>query len=189
MKYVGLLGGTFDPPHIGHLIVAQEVRETLGLDEVWFMPSQQPPHKQRAAAKAPDRAEMVRRAIAGNGYFHISTVEMDRTGKSFTYDTIILLMEKHPNVCFYFVIGADMVEYLPNWKHIDKLMEMVQFVGVKRNGFNIKSTYTVTEVDTPLINISSTDIKMRIGRGQSIRYLVPEGVKNYIKENHLYEER
>ncbi len=84
---------------------------------------------------------------------------MDRSGKSYTYDTIKLLTDKHPEVRFYFVIGADMVEYLPHWKHIDELMDMVRFVGVKRNGFELETTYPIIEVDIPLIDISSTDIK------------------------------
>ncbi|RYG74757.1 nicotinate-nucleotide adenylyltransferase [Lentibacillus lipolyticus] len=189
MRHIGILGGTFDPPHMGHLVVAEEVRVELDLDEVLLMPSQEPPHKHTAAASNHDRAQMVRKAITGNPCLNLETIELKRSGKSYTYDTIKLLTDKYPQVRFYFVVGADMVEYLPHWKHIDKLVEMVQFVGVRRNGFDLESTYPILEVDSPLIDISSTRIKKRLACGKSIRYLVPDGVHTYIKENRLYEER
>ncbi|TMN21020.1 nicotinate-nucleotide adenylyltransferase [Lentibacillus cibarius] len=189
MKHVGILGGTFDPPHIGHLIVAEEVRVALELDEVWLMPSSEPPHKQTAAANGEQRVKMAKNAIIGNHYFKVNTIEMSRSGKSYTYDTIKLLMDEHPDISFYFIIGADMVEYLPHWKQIDELMEMIQFVGVKRKGFRLESDYPIIEIDIPLIDISSTDVKKRLASGRSIKYLVPESVETFIKENHLYEER
>src|SRR5699024_3722169 len=122
MRRIGILGGTFDPPHIGHLIIAEEVRAAQNLDEVWFIPSYEPPHKHRAFVDSADRVEMVKRAIAGNPYFSINTIEVNRLGKSYTFDTMKLLKEENPDASFYFIIGADMVEYLPHWKYIDKLI-------------------------------------------------------------------
>ncbi|ALX48144.1 nicotinate-nucleotide adenylyltransferase [Lentibacillus amyloliquefaciens] len=189
MKHVGILGGTFDPPHIGHLIIAEEVRNAMSLDEIWFMPSHEPPHKQNAVADASDRAEMTERAIAGNPYFSVQTIEVNRLGKSYTFDTMKLLKEEHPDTNFYFIIGADMVEYLPHWKHVDELMDMLTFVGVKRGGYALESEYPVTEVDVPLIEISSTEIKKRLTQNKSIKYMVLETVETYLKEKHLYEGR
>ncbi|QKY69517.1 nicotinate-nucleotide adenylyltransferase [Lentibacillus sp. CBA3610] len=189
MKHIGILGGTFDPPHIGHLMIAEEVRESMDLDEVWFMPSHEPPHKQKAVAETLDRVEMAERAVAGNPHFKVETIEVNRLGKSYTFDTMKLLKKEHPDAVFYFIIGADMVEYLPRWHHIAELVNMVRFIGVKRKGYDLKSEYQVTEVDAPLIEISSTEIKRRLAHNRSIIYMVPEKVENYLKEKQLYEDR
>ncbi|SFA69830.1 nicotinate-nucleotide adenylyltransferase [Lentibacillus halodurans] len=189
MKHVGILGGTFDPPHIGHLIIAEQTRVALKLDEVWFMPSHKPPHKQKAVADASDRVAMTERAVAGNPHFKVDTIEVKRLGKSYTFDTMKLLNKDHPGTSFYFIIGADMVEYLPNWKDIDELVDIVTFVGVKRKGFELMSEYSVVEVDVPFVDISSTAIKRMLAHNQSIKYMVPESVEAYVKEKHLYEGR
>ncbi|SEQ16796.1 nicotinate-nucleotide adenylyltransferase [Virgibacillus subterraneus] len=189
MKYIGILGGTFDPPHLGHLIIAEEVRVALKLDEVWFIPSQEPPHKKKAFIGATHRVEMVKRAIDSNPNFKLSTIEVDRLGKSFTFNTMKLLTKDNPNVVFHFIIGADMVEYLPNWKNIDELLNMVKFVGVKRQGYKLNSEYPIIEVDVPLIEISSTKIKERLTNNKSVRYRLPGSVEDYIKEKQLYEKR
>ncbi|MBP1947604.1 nicotinate-nucleotide adenylyltransferase [Virgibacillus litoralis] len=189
MKYIGILGGTFDPPHLGHLIIAEEVRVALKLDEVWFIPSQEPPHKEKAFIGAMHRVEMVKRAIDSNPNFKLNTIEVDRLGKSFTFDTMKLLTKDNPNVVFHFIIGADMVEYLPNWRNIDDLLTMVKFVGVKRQGYKLNSEYPIIEVDIPLIEISSTNIKERLTNNVSVRYRLPDSVETYIKEKQLYEKR
>lgn len=187
MKRVGILGGTFDPPHLGHLIIAEEVYQNLNLDEIWFIPSNQPPHKANANADNQDRLEMVKAAVAGNDHFSINDIELRRNGKSYTHETISQLKQRHPDISFYFIIGGDMVEYLPKWHAIDKLVELVQFVGVKRSGYPLISPYPIKEVEIPVIEISSTMIRERLGQGQEIKYLAPDAVIEYIKEHRLYE--
>ncbi|WP_010531057.1 nicotinate-nucleotide adenylyltransferase [Lentibacillus jeotgali] len=189
MKRIGILGGTFDPPHMGHLLIAEEVREELDLDGIWFIPSYEPPHKQQARVDSKARVEMVERAISGNSYFRINTIEVNRLGKSYTFDTMKALNDEHPDAEFYFIIGADMVEYLPHWKHIDALLDLVTFVGVKRKGYELKANYSILEVDVPLIELSSTDIRQRVLEHKSVRYMVTSGVEAYLKEKRLYEER
>ncbi|RCW65298.1 nicotinate-nucleotide adenylyltransferase [Saliterribacillus persicus] len=186
-KKVGILGGTFDPPHIGHLLMAEEVYQALELDEIWFIPSNVPPHKSNAKTSVDNRVEMLEIAIANNRHFKIETIETERSGKSYTLDTIVALKERYKDYSFYFIIGADMVEYLPNWYHIDELVNLLTFVGVKRPGFNLTTTYPVKEVEIPIMEISSTMLRDRISNNKSIRYLTPDSVHRYIKENHLYE--
>ncbi|WP_186576472.1 nicotinate-nucleotide adenylyltransferase [Aquibacillus kalidii] len=187
MKKVGLLGGTFDPPHYGHLLIAEEVYQALELDEVWFIPSYEPPHKEKANIKASDRVAMLKNAISDNDHFSLNTLEIDRLGKSYTYDTIVHLKEKFPTFQFYFIIGADMVEFLPKWNKIEELIQLVDFVGVKRNDYQLVSKYPIIEVNIPGVEISSTMIRQRIRQGHSIRYLIPTKVEEFIKELQLYE--
>ncbi len=189
MKSIGILGGTFDPPHLGHLIIAEEVRVALKLDEIWFIPSQEPPHKEKAFIGASHRVEMVKRAISSNPSFKLNTVEISRSGKSYTFETMKQLKKENPDAEFHFIIGADMVEYLPNWNHINDLFDMVKFVGVKRQGYKMNTRYPIIEVDIPLIEISSTNIKERLNNNMPVKYMVPEVVEHYIKEKQLYEKR
>ncbi|BAM47216.1 nicotinate-nucleotide adenylyltransferase [Amphibacillus xylanus] len=186
MKKIGLLGGTFDPPHIGHLTMAEEAYEKLNLDEVWFIPSAEPPHKEQAKVSAVDRLLMLKVALEPVNYFKINTIELERQGKSYTYDTIQALKEQYPTYQFYFIIGADMVEYLPNWYKIDQLIELVQFVGVKRPDYQLDTSYPVIILDTPGLDISSTMIRERLKLNRSVRYLIPERVLSLIKEKGLY---
>lgn len=186
MKKIGLLGGTFDPPHIGHLTMAEEAYEKLNLDEVWFIPSAEPPHKEQAKVSAVDRLLMLKVALEPVNYFKINTIELQRQGKSYTYDTIQALKEQYPAYQFYFIIGADMVEYLPNWYKIDQLIELVQFVGVKRPDYQLDTSYPVIILDTPGLDISSTMIRERLKLNRSVKYLIPERVLSLIKEKGLY---
>lgn len=186
---VGILGGTFNPPHIGHLMIADQVRDQLDLEKIWFLPSANPPHaKGKTTIEAEHRVEMVKRAIKGNDLFEIQLAEIQRGGKSYTVDTIKQLTEDYPEFDFYFIIGGDMVEDLPNWYKIDELMEKIQFVAVNRPGYSIESPYPVIWVDTPEVKISSTTIREKQEQGCSIRYLVPERVKQYIEEKGLYKD-
>jgi nicotinate-nucleotide adenylyltransferase len=189
MNRIGILGGTFDPPHMGHLIIAEEVLRALNLDQIWFIPTFEPPHKHDAYVQVDHRIDMLKLAIEGNNEFLLNTIEIDRAGKSYTIDTIIGLKEAHPEAEFYFIIGADMVEYLPNWYKIDELIKLVKFVGVKRNGYSVDSSYPIKKVEIPMIDISSTLIRERLQAKKSIKYLVPESVYHYIKENGLYESK
>lgn len=186
-KRVGILGGTFDPPHLGHLIVANEVWQALKLDEVRFMPNQEPPHKDRKShVTNKDREMMLSMSINDHPHFSIELIEYERAGRSYTYDTMKLLKTRESDVEFFFIIGADMIEYLPKWYNIEKLNEIVQFVGVNRPGHSEKTQFPLINVRIPDINISSTIIRNKIQMKQSIKYLVKDEVVEYIKEHELY---
>ncbi|WP_044733063.1 nicotinate-nucleotide adenylyltransferase [Geobacillus kaustophilus] len=190
MGKIGIFGGTFDPPHYGHLLMANEVLDALQLSEIWFLPNRIPPHKQHEqVTKSENRLRMLELAVAGHPRFHIETIELEREGPSYTYDTIRQLVAMHPDDEFYFIIGADMVEHLPNWHRIEELIELVTFVGVKRPGFSMETPYPVIEVEAPQFAVSSSLIRERVRNGQTIRYLVPEGVRLYIEEKGLYGAR
>lgn len=184
---IGLLGGTFNPPHIGHLVIADQVRNQLGLEEVWFIPTSTPPHAEgKNTIDADARLDMLLRAIQGNSYFDLNTIEVDRGGVSYTYDTILALQERHPDKEFYFIVGADMVHDLPSWYKIDELVKLVQFVGVNRLKYERKSDYPIIWVDVPNVDISSTELRESIKEGKPVRYLIPNEVVAYISENQLY---
>ncbi|MGJ9457033.1 nicotinate-nucleotide adenylyltransferase [Oceanobacillus sp. CF4.6] len=187
MERIGILGGTFDPPHLGHLLIAEEVRLVMELQEVWFIPTYTPPHKNAAKSNAADRINMLRLATDSNSFFKVNTIEIERPGKSYTLDTMKILKQKFPDKDFYFIIGADMVEYLPNWYKVDELFSLVNFIGVKRAGYQLKTKYPVTEVDIPMIDISSSMLRRWLRSKRSVNYIVPDAVISYIKENNLYE--
>lgn len=193
---IGLMGGTFDPIHIGHLAAAEYAREAAGLDEVWFMPALTPPHKDKPdkGAAPEQRLEMVNLAAQGHPAFQLCDIEIRKGGISFSVDTVRLLKKRYPEHEFYFIIGADMVQYLPKWYKIDELLQMVVFIGLRRPGYVMEdgelppgiSERAVVIYDMPQIEVSSTWIRSRIDQGQSIRYWVPEAVREYIEVNRLY---
>lgn len=186
-KKIGILGGTFDPPHFGHLLIASEVKQAMQLSEIWFMPNQIPPHKQNEHfTDSKHRLNMLKLAINEHQQFKIETIELEREGPSFTYETLCLLRTQFPDFSFYFIIGADMIEYLPKWHKIEKVIELVTFVGVKRQGYKTSTTYPVTEVEIPQFDVSSTLLRKRLKANENTDYLLPEDVKRYIEENHLY---
>jgi nicotinate-nucleotide adenylyltransferase len=186
-KRVGILGGTFNPPHLGHLIMANEVLFQLHLDEVRFMPAGTPPHKQiKGDTTGEQRKDMVQKAIEGHPRFLLEPIELEKEGPSYTYETIKLLVEREPDVEFHFIIGGDMIEYLPKWHKIEELSQLIQFVGVKRPGYEAESPYNVKMIDVPQIDISSTLIRNRIVSGGTVAYLIPEKVSDYIREENLY---
>lgn len=186
MRRIGILGGTFDPPHIGHLIIAEEVRLALDLEEIWFIPTSTPPHKGGTKTASDDRVAMTEIAIKDNPFFKLNTIELTRTGRSYTIDTIRELKERYPDCAFYFIIGADMVEYLPNWMDIDDLVRLVQFVGVKRTGYELVTHYDILMVDIPLIDISSSSIRDRLAKRWSAKYFISDEVYAYIRREKLY---
>ncbi len=191
-RKVGLYGGTFDPIHTVHLIVAEQALDALDLEEVWFLPARIPPHKRTKKITADmHRVEMVRRALKGNPRFRINTIELERDAEqpSYTYETIRMLQARHPDVAFYFIIGGDMAAYLPEWYRIDDVIEMVQFVALARPGYAMVNPYMerVIEIEMPQLDVSSTMIREKASAGRSIRYLVPEAVRLYIEEEGLYE--
>jgi nicotinate-nucleotide adenylyltransferase len=192
---IGIMGGTFDPIHMGHLIIAELAKEAGGFDEIWFMPSYQPPHKTPLrSASAEERARMVEEAIRGNPSFRLERLEIERGGVSYTVDTVKELNRLYPEHRFSWIIGGDMVEYLPYWHRLDEIVQHARFFGVARPGFRIDPKKLpnclegkITIADMPEFDISSTQIRNRIADGQSIRYLVPDAVRAYITENRLYE--
>ncbi|MCI1856593.1 MAG: nicotinate-nucleotide adenylyltransferase [Sporolactobacillus sp.] len=191
-RKIGILGGTFDPPHLMHLLIAQEALEVCGLDEVWFLPSYIPPHAAgKVAVSAPeDRVELVRRAIAGNDRFHVSMAEIKRKGKSYTVDTMRQFRRSRPNVHFYFILGADMVDDLPTWHGIAELIRLTSFIGFRRPGFAAANPAgaDVAYIDLPMIDISSSMLRERLKNGRSCRYFLPDAVLEYIKRRRLYED-
>lgn len=190
LKKVGILGGTFDPPHIGHLIIAQEVLESCQLDEIWFLPSYIPPHKNRIVTDVENRLDMVELAIAKNPFFKISLLEYERKGRSYTYDTLVELRNTYPDTSFYFIMGADMVNDLPNWYKYEGLGELATFVGVARPGYQFSQPnhMTILPVEIPEINISSSMIRLRVHENKNVRYFLCDDVKHYIEEKGLYEQ-
>lgn len=191
---IGIMGGTFDPIHTGHLVAAETALEEAGLDEVWFMPANIPPHKPNPPlASADQRLEMVRLAIDSHPSYRAVDVELTRGGTSYTYDTVARLQQLYPDHRFHYIIGADMVMYLPKWHQIEKLSEMVTFLGVGRPGFDIDLEALPSHLRSriklmtmPAMEISSTDIRERIRNGRSIRYRVPDSVRLYIERSGIY---
>ena len=187
MKKIGILGGTFDPPHMGHLIIANEVLHALGLDEIRFMPNHTPPHKQKTKSVSnQERVEMLKLTIEGNPKFSIEMCELENPGTSYTFETMKRLVQDEPNATFYFIVGADMIEYLPKWYKIDELVKLVQFVGVERPQYKTKSSYPIVLVDVPKIDISSSEIRRKVQQRSTIKYLVTPAVEKYIEEHSLY---
>ncbi|MFK4466952.1 nicotinate-nucleotide adenylyltransferase [Bacillus sp. RC252] len=188
MRKIGIIGGTFDPPHNGHLLIANEVYHALGLEEVWFLPNQVPPHKQvRNITSVKSRLNMLQIAIEEEAYFSICLEELDREGPSYTYDTMVQLTEKYPDVQFHFIIGGDMVEYLPKWYNIEKLLKLVTFVGVARPGYTLHTPYDIVKVEIPEFAVSSSLLRERYMTKKTCKYLLPEKVQVYIERNGLYE--
>ena len=187
-KRVALFGGTFDPIHLGHLIIAQMVIESMSLDQVIFVPSCTPPHKNtKQLFSAEDRLNMVRLAVRGNPQFLVSDVEYKRGGKSYSIDTVRYyrqILSKKTKL--FFIVGGDALHTLNTWKEIDELRKQVEFVCVNRPGYvgdEEKDEYHSVTIQG--IDISSTQIRQRIVQGKRIQYLVPEAVLRYIERHHL----
>lgn len=187
---VGILGGTFNPPHTGHLIIADQVRDQLDLDKILFLPTAQPPHSSVAkeTISSDIRVQMLDLAIVAHPDFDMELYEVQMGGKNYTYDTMKALIDLYPAVDFYFIVGGDMIADLPTWHEIDKLVDMVQFVGVNRPGFEAESEYPIIMVDVPMTTINSSMIRQKVKTDCSIKYLVPEEVRKYIAIEGLYQD-
>lgn len=187
---IGILGGTFNPPHLGHLLMAEQVGHQLDLDEVWFMPTASPPHAiEKRTIAAQHRVQMVQKAIAGNPLFKLQPYEVNNGGLNYTIDTMRYFIEQYPETEFYFIIGGDSANDLETWKEIDELVKIVQLVGVRRIDYPYyKGRFPILWVDSPMVHMSSTDIRLRVYLEQSIRYQVPEAVEAYIYKHQLYRE-
>lgn len=187
-KQVGILGGNFNPVHNAHLVVADQVRQQLGLDQVLLMPEFIPPHvDKKETIDEKHRLKMLQLAIEGIEGLDIETIELERKGVSYTYDTMKLLTEKNPDVDYYFIIGADMVDYLPKWHRIDELVQLVQFVGVQRPKYKAGTSYPVIWVDVPLMDISSSMLREFIRKNRKPNFLLPKPVLDYIEKEGLYQ--
>lgn len=200
MQKIGIMGGTFDPIHFGHLVAAEAVRCQLSLDKVIFVPSGQPPHKKAVTVTAADhRLAMTNLAIADNCHFHSSQVELLRSGPSYTIDTVCHFLEESPGAEIYFITGADAILELLSWKDALQLLELCYFIAVTRPGYDLghlddlKSQLAsglgekIISLQVPGIAISSTDLRQRVQRGEPIKYLLPEAVRIYISEGNLYQ--
>lgn len=185
MKKIGIYGGTFDPIHHAHLILARETLETLELAQVLFVPAAQSPHKPHRWPAPPEvRWEMVTSAIAGEQGFAASRWELDRPAPSYTVDTVEQLRAAQPAAEFFFLIGEDNFTQLKSWHRFEDLRRLVQFVVLDRSGTEVGYPYPTIRRK---IDISATTIRNRVARGQSIRYLVPETVERIIGREKLYQ--
>ena len=196
---IGVFGGTFDPIHMGHLIVAEDARAALELDKVLFIPAGQPWFKSyRQITDAHHRLAMVRLAVEGNPSFDVTDIEIRRTGPSYTVDTLAELREQYPDAEFIVILGVDALREIDRWHQPRKLFELASVVGMARPGTAINlsvlhaaipgSSSRIRLLDSALMDISGTDIRRRVTDVRSIRYRVPAAVERYIRENGLYLE-
>ncbi len=197
---IGLFGGSFNPVHLGHLIVASDAMEAHSLDRVFWIPCRAPPHKAAAdLAPAEHRAEMIRLAIAGEPRFELCRLELEREGPSFTVDTLRELRARQPADQFFFIIGADTVPELATWRDVETLTVLCEFIPVVRPGGPPRPAPESmglpraaaerllarwTEIHP--IGISASEIRRRLAAGRSVRYLVPDPVERYLRDHHLY---
>jgi nicotinate-nucleotide adenylyltransferase len=189
---VGLFGGSFHPPHLAHLIVAETVREQFALDQVWWFPAYQPPHKtSRELAPAAHRLVMTEWATEGNPYFSVSDLEVRREGTSYTVDTVRGLQEAYPDHAFSLIIGSDSLHGFGSWHKPEEIVARVPLIVYKRPGsvaavVEARLADRVRFADAPLLEISGTDIRTRLREDRSTRYLVPDPVRTYIARHGLY---
>jgi nicotinate-nucleotide adenylyltransferase len=199
---VGVFGGTFDPVHLGHLILAEQCREQGRLDQVLFVPAARPPHKdERDLSPFAQRVEMLSLAISGQPAFRIDELEKDRPGPSYTVETLAYLHRCHPEADLCLLVGGDTLHDLPMWYQPQAIVAQATLLVMARPGATLPSVeelrknlglreevpLRVQVVDVPLIDIASRDVRSRVRRGSSIRYLVPRAVEAYIQDKHLYQ--
>jgi len=198
MKKLGIMGGTFDPIHYGHLVAAEMARSKFNLSKVLFIPSGTPPHKDRSDISAAGlRFEMIELAIQDNPAFDISALELEREGPSYTVDTLRVL-RTWPEHKLYFITGTDALREIFSWREAEEILIMTEFIGAARPGFDasdflvqVQQEHPETQgrihyLEVPALAISSTDIRARVKRGQPIRYLLPEPVRLFIQQHGLY---
>ena len=202
MRKVGIMGGTFDPIHIGHLILGENAYLQFGLDKVVFMPSGNPPHKKdRDGGTDLQRMDMVKLAIASNTHFEISDIEMNEEGYTYTYRTLEKLVKEHPDTEYHFIIGADSLFYFDTWKNPQRIADACTLVVATRNHTSdekldekiefVRKRFnaTIEKLDTENIDCSSSQIRSWIKEGHTVKYYVPDTVINYIHTYHVYSEK
>ena len=199
-KKIGIMGGTFDPVHVGHLILGDAAYRQFSLERVWFLPSGNPPHKRDRTGGATDeqRVEMVRLAISDNPHFRLSLIEMYEDGYSYTYRTLEYLRKQYPDTEFYFIIGGDSLFEFNHWREPQRIANACHIVAAVRNQVSPEKFDTVLsdmrsryqreflKLDTPNLDISSRHIRDMILKGESVKYYLPDPVIQYIYENHIY---
>ena len=195
MKKVGIMGGTFDPIHNGHCIAALMAKEQAELDEIWFIPTNDPPLKPSAPkANALHRYNMVKLATQHLPYFRVLDIELKRSGTSYSYDTVTALLSANTDIELYYIVGTDRVNDLTKWYKADELKALIQFIGISRGGEEVDLSSMSSEwkarlhlVNAPLIEMSSTLIRQRLTERLPVHYYLHEKVATYIKEHQLYE--
>jgi nicotinate-nucleotide adenylyltransferase len=190
-KRIGIMGGTFDPVHHGHLVAASEVQSQFELDEVIFVPTGKPWQKStQTVSSAEDRYLMTVIATASNPRFSVSRVDIDRGGVTYTIDTLRDLRAQYGDAELFFITGADALEQILTWREVDELFGMAHFVGVTRPGYDLRDHHlpsgAVSLIEVPAMAISSTACRARVAAGQPVWYLVPDGVVQYISKRSLY---
>ena len=196
---LGILGGMFNPPHVGHLVCAQEAHAQLGLDAVLFMPVAVPPHKDAGEDPGAElRLELCRLAVRGDERFAVSRLEVQRGGPSFTVDTLSALRERHPEDQLIFIAGGDMAASLPTWREPGRVLELADFAVAERRGAVredvVERWRALGEaarreplfLDMPRVDVSSSEVRRRVRDGRPVRYLVPDAVAEYIEAHGLY---
>jgi nicotinate-nucleotide adenylyltransferase len=194
---IGVFGGTFDPVHLGHLILAEQCREQGRLDQVWFVPAARPPHKvEGELTPFAQRVEMLRLAIAGQPAFHVEEVEKDRPGPSYTAVTLEELGQQHPEHQWSLMLGGDSLRDLPDWYEPMHIVERAELLVMPRQGIampsqeelraKLGSKVRIQFVDVPLIGVSSSELRRRLSEGRSVRYQLPRAVEAYIQDKQLY---
>ncbi|AEG59328.1 nicotinate-nucleotide adenylyltransferase [Desulforamulus ruminis] len=200
MNRICIMGGTFDPIHHGHLVVAEEVRQQFNLHKVIFVPAARPPHKTGQRISEPlHRVNMARLATASNRFFEVSTLEVERDGPSYTIDTVKEVKERYGVGEIYFITGADAVLEIITWKKAEELLAMCTFIAATRPGYDLKGLKknlcslsgkvldNIISLEVPALSISSTDIRRRVRENKSIKYLLPESVEEYILSHGIYK--
>jgi nicotinate-nucleotide adenylyltransferase len=185
VQKIGIYGGTFDPIHHAHLILARAALEEFGLDHLLFILAASSPHKSSPHAPAESRLEMLRAAIVNENYFAIDDCELRRPPPSYTIDTIEQLAKRYSDAELFFLLGDDNLPSLPSWKRFDELRKLVSFIILRRAKIPLQHQYRAVEMR---IEISSTEIRERVAKERSIRYLVPEAVEEIIRAQQLYRE-
>ncbi|HZK44110.1 MAG TPA: nicotinate-nucleotide adenylyltransferase [Syntrophomonadaceae bacterium] len=198
---VGIIGGTFDPIHCAHLVVAEWAKDELGLDFVIFVPAANPPHKDfDEVLDKSYRFKMVELALRGNEDFVISDFEMQRSGKSYTIDTIKYFKRLYPQTELFFIMGIDSLFYLDTWKDVEELIDLCKLIVATRPGYVMEDNHVfydklpqrvwdkTTFIEIPELEISSRVLRQRVRENKSIKYLVPESIEKYIKDNNIYGE-